>query len=258
MTAIQEKPAEVQAQASPPNIEAERQLRKQQLAVAYRLFAEYGFASGSAGHITARDPGDPECFWVTPISKSFAHMTPKDLLLVSWDGRVLEGDGEVNAAGFAIHSKIHAARPDVVAAAHAHTLAGRAWSTLGRLLDPLTQDACAFYQDHALFDDFTGVVLDLNESQRIADALGDTKAVIMKNHGLLAVGDSVAAAAWWFIAFDQACDVQLRAEAAGMPQPMDAETATMTAGQIGTTKVAHSQWQPLWEDMITRHPEVLG
>ena len=76
--------------------------------------------------------------------------------------------GRVNTAAFAIHSQVHAARPDVVAAAHSHSLYGKAWSSLGRLLDPLTQDACAFYDDHALFDDYTGVVLDIEEGKRIA------------------------------------------------------------------------------------------
>lgn len=258
MTAVHSEPAVTPAGTpAQDSILAERRRRKEELAVAYRLFAEFGFASGAAGHITARDPEWKDCFWVTPVSKSFNQMRVSDLLLVSWDGRVVAGDGEVNAAGFAIHSKIHAARPDVVAAAHAHTPAGRAWSTLGRLLDPLTQDACAFYNDHALYDNFGGVVLDLSESQRIADALGQNKAVILKNHGLLTVGDTVASAAWWFIALDAVCDVQLRAEAAGSPQVLDDATAAMTYGQIGGTRVAHTQWAPLWEDLVARHPEVL-
>jgi ribulose-5-phosphate 4-epimerase/fuculose-1-phosphate aldolase len=80
----------------------------------------------------------------------------------------------VNAAAFAIHSQVHAARPDVVAAAHSHSIYGKSWSTLGRTLDPITQDVCAFYGDHGLFDDYTGVVLDLEEGKRIASALGET------------------------------------------------------------------------------------
>ena len=94
----------------------------------------------------------------------------------------------MNLAAFVIHSQIHAARPDVVAAAHAHSVHGKSWSALGRPLDPLTQDVCAFYEDHAVFDDYTGVVLDLEEGKRIAHALGDNKAAILANHGLLTVG----------------------------------------------------------------------
>ena len=94
----------------------------------------------------------------------------------------------MNIAAFAIHSRVHAARPDVVAAAHSHSMYGKAWSSLGRLLDPITQDACAFYEDHGLFDDYTGVV-DRRVRRRAdrARARG-RKAVILRNHGLLTVG----------------------------------------------------------------------
>ena len=109
----------------------------------------------------------------------------------------------MNTAAFAIHSAVHAARPDVIAAAHSHSIYGKSWSSLGRLLDPLTQDACAFYDDHALFDDYTGVVLDPEEGKRIAHALGERKAVILRNHGLLTVGHSVDEAVWWFITMER-------------------------------------------------------
>src|SRR5439155_547650 len=96
-------------------------------------------------------------------------------------GDVVEGKHPVNAAAFAIHSQVHAARPDVVAAAHAHSMYGKSWSSLGRLLDPLTQDSCAFFEDHALFDDYKAVVLDPSEGRRIAKTLGDMKAIILRN-----------------------------------------------------------------------------
>ena len=107
----------------------------------------------------------------------------------------------------------------MVAAAHSHSTYGRALSALGQKLEPITQDVCAFYQDHGLFDDYTGVVTDLEEGKRIAAALGDTKAVILRNHGLLTVGDTVDAAAWWFITMERSCQVQLLAKAAGRGRP---------------------------------------
>ncbi|WP_324630289.1 class II aldolase/adducin family protein [Phormidium sp. CCY1219] len=131
------------------SLEAERIHRKQRLAAAFRLFAHFGFDEGLAGHITARDPEFPDRFWVNPFGMYFGHIRVCDLLLVNHKGEVIEGDKPVNAAGFAIHSKIHQARPDAVSAAHAHSLYGKSWSTLGRLLDPLTQDACAFYRESA-------------------------------------------------------------------------------------------------------------
>ena len=122
---------------------------------------------------------------------------------------MVEGDRPVNVAAFAIHSQVHAARPDVMAAAHAHSVYGKSWSSLGRTLDPITQDVCAFYEDHAVFDDYTGVVVDVEEGKRIAHALGDNKAAILRNHGLMTVGHSVDEAAWWFITMERSCQAQL-------------------------------------------------
>ena len=162
----------------------------------------------------------------------------------------------MNAAAFAIHSQVHAARPDVVAAAHAHSMHGKAWSALGRLLDPLTQDACAFYEDHALFDDYTGVVLDLEEGKRIAHALGDHKAVILRNHGLLTVGHTVDEAAWWFITMERTCQAQLLAEAAGTPVLIDPAMAKLTAGQVGKELAGWFSFQPLYARITREEPDL--
>src|SRR5438552_15435595 len=121
----------------------------------------------------------------------FGQIKASDLSLVNAQGEVVQGDRAVNQAAFAIHSQVHAARPDVIAAAHAHSIYGKSWSSLGRLLDPITQDACAFYDDHASFDDYTGVVVQTEEGARIGRALGPHKAVMLRNHGLLTVGQSV-------------------------------------------------------------------
>ncbi|MET0904218.1 MAG: class II aldolase/adducin family protein, partial [Acidimicrobiales bacterium] len=227
-------------------VEEERVHRKQRLAAAFRLFGQLGFDEGVAGHITARDPELLDHFWVNPLGMSFKQIKVKDLILVNDHGQVVEGTWPVNAAAFAIHSQVHAARPDVVAAAHAHSLNGKAWSSLRRPLDPLTQDSCAFYGDHALFDDFTGVVLDLEEGKRIAHALAGHKAVILANHGLLTAGRSVDEAAWWFITMERTCQAQLLAEAAGTPVLIDPEMARATAGQVGSPIASYYSFQPLY------------
>ncbi|HET6792828.1 MAG TPA: class II aldolase/adducin family protein, partial [Acidimicrobiales bacterium] len=167
------------------------------------------------------------------------------------------GDRAVNTAAFAIHSQVHAARPDVVAAGHAHSVYGKTWSTLGRLLDPITQDVCAFYNDHALFDDYTGVVLDTEEGKRIAHALGDAKAVILRNHGLLTVGHSVDEAAWWFITMERSCQAQLMAEAAGKPVLIDAESAALTSTQVGSHIAGWFSFQPLYDRIVREQPDLL-
>jgi ribulose-5-phosphate 4-epimerase/fuculose-1-phosphate aldolase len=238
-------------------IEQERSRRQRQLAVAFRALASYGHDEGVAGHISARDPQFADRFWVNPFGMHFAQIRVRDLLLVGADGSVVEGEGKVNPAGFAIHSAIHAARPDVVAAVHAHSVAGRAWSTLGRRLDPLTQDACAFFEDHALFDDFSGVVLDVDEGKRIAAALGEQKAIILRNHGLLTVGQSVAEAAWWFISLDNCCKISLLAEAAGSPVSIGADDARGVRATIGTPQIGAFGFRPLYQKITSEQPDVL-
>jgi ribulose-5-phosphate 4-epimerase/fuculose-1-phosphate aldolase len=237
-------------------VDEERQHRKTRLAAAFRLFGKFGFDEGTAGHITARDPEHPECFWVNPFRMTFSHIRVSDLILVNHKGEVVEGDGGLNKAAFAIHGAIHAARPDVVAAAHAHAIYGKAWSSLGRLLDPITQDACAFYEDHALFDDYTGAVLDPEEGKRIAHALGDKKAVILRNHGNLTVGHSVEEAAWWFITMERTCQAQLLAEAAGKPVLIAEDKARLTAGQAGPPAVGWFQFQPLFDKISREQPDL--
>ena len=238
-------------------VDEERLHRKQRLAATFRLFARYGFDQGLAGHVTARDPEHTDSFWVNPLGRHFGQIRVRDLIRVDHTGEVVEGDRPVNRAAFAIHAAIHAARPDVVAAAHTHSTYGKAWSTLGRLLDPLTQDSCRFYRDHTVFDDFTGVVLNTSEGERIAQALGPHKAVILRNHGILTVGDTVEAAAWWFISMDNAAQTQLLAEAAGVPVQIDAETAALTAGQVARPRSGLLSFQPLWELVVAQEPDLL-
>ncbi|MDX2031963.1 MAG: class II aldolase/adducin family protein [Blastocatellia bacterium] len=237
-------------------VEEERLHRKQRLAASFRLFAKFGFDEGVAGHITARDPEKPDHFWVNPFGMDFSQIRVSDLLLVSDKGEVVEGSAPVNGAAFAIHGQVHAARPDCIAAAHAHSMYGKAWSSLGRLLDPITQDACAFYEDHALFDDFTGVVLDVEEGRRIGAALGKNKAVILRNHGLLTVGQSIDEAVWWFITMERSCHAQLLAEAAGEVVHISPENATLTRGQVGSNLAGWFQFQPLYSRITREQPDL--
>ena len=239
-------------------VEDERRHRKQRLAAAFRLFGQFGFDEGIAGHITARDPELLDHFWVNPLGMNFKLIRVRDLILVNASGEVVDGNWPVNAAAFAIHSQIHAARSDVVAAAHAHSVHGKAWSAFRRPLDPLTQDSCAFYGDHAVFDDYTGVVLSVEEGKRIAHVLGLNKAVILSNHGLLTVGQtSVDEAAWWFITMERTCQAQLQAEAAGTPVLIDPGQARETAPQVGPPMAGWRAFQPLYEWIVTIQPDLL-
>jgi ribulose-5-phosphate 4-epimerase/fuculose-1-phosphate aldolase len=235
----------------------ERLYRKQRLAAAFRLFSKFGFDEGVAGHITARDPEKLDHFWVNPFGMHFGHIRVSDLICVNSQGEVVEGDAQVNAAAFVIHSRVHEARPDVIAAGHAHSIYGKSWSALGRPLDPITQDVCAFYEDHGVFADYTGVVLDLEEGKRIAHALGDYKAVILRNHGLLTVGHSVDEAAWWFITMERSCQAQLLAESAGTPVLIEPEMAKLTQNQVGSHLAGWFSFQPLFQRIVREQPDLL-
>ena len=238
------------------SVEDERQYLKTRLAAAFRLFGKFGFSEGIAGHITARDPELRDHFWVNPFGVDFSLIKVSDLLLVSHTGEIVVGDFAVNQAAFAIHSSIHAARPDVIAAAHAHSVHGKALSAMRQPLLPLTQDACAFYDDHVIFDDYTGVVLDPEEGKRIAHALGDKKAAILRNHGLCTVGHSVDEAVWWFITMERSCQAQLLAQAAGPVYPLDDEVARHTATQVGGHYAGWFSFQPLYEKIIRQEPDL--
>jgi ribulose-5-phosphate 4-epimerase/fuculose-1-phosphate aldolase len=238
-------------------VEEERRHRKQHLAAAFRLFSRFGFDEGVAGHITARDPERLDHFWVNPFGMHFGQIRTSDLILVNHRGEVVEGKYPVNGAAFAIHSRVHAARPDVVAAAHAHSMYGKAWASLGKPLDPITQDSCAFYKDHGVFADFTGVVYETSEGERIAQALGQQKAVILQNHGLLTVGHTVDEAAWWFITMDRSCHAQLLAEAAGEPIKIGDASAAATRQQVGSHAAGWFQFQPLLALILHEQPDLL-
>jgi ribulose-5-phosphate 4-epimerase/fuculose-1-phosphate aldolase len=239
------------------SFEEERQHRKQRLAGALRIFGRFGFSEGVAGHITARDPERLDHFWVNPFGMSFRHVRVSDLLLVNHQGEVVEGNRPVNPAAFAIHSAIHAARPDVIGAAHAHSIYGKAWSALGRPLDPITQDACVFFEDHTVCEEGGGaIVLEEAAAKALAAALGPHKATIHRNHGLFTVGHSVDEAAWWFITMERSCQAQLLAEAAGTPLLIDPEGARYTRDRTASPLAGWFSFKPLWDEIVRSDPDL--
>jgi ribulose-5-phosphate 4-epimerase/fuculose-1-phosphate aldolase len=268
---VTDKPATDQAPPSPApgrelryqvpptfaTVEEERLHRKQRLAGALRIFGRLGFGEGVAGHITARDPELLDHFWVNPLGMSFRHARVSDLLLVGPTGEVVEGDRPVNRAAFVIHAAVHEARPDVVSAAHAHSVYGKAWSALGRPLDPITQDACAFYEDHVVVTEGGGrVVFDEEGAAALARGLGPHKAAIHRNHGHFTVGETVDEAAWWFVTMERTCQAQLLAEAAGTPHLIDPDDASYTRHQTGSPYVGWLSFQPLWDEIVRTDPEL--
>lgn len=260
--------ARTMAVVAPPRFDDpadERRHRKERLAVGFRLLARLGLTTGIAGHISARDPEDPDRFWVNPLARPFSLMRVSDLVQVDGEGTVVEGDAIVNAAAFAIHSRIHAANPKVVSACHSHAPWGRPWSATGRLVEPTSQDACAFFGAQVVIPGFSGVVLGLDVGDQIGAAFteptahpaGITVAVHM-NHGHITVGRSVDAAVYRFVLFEQLCASQMRLEATGRPfTVIDVETAASTAVQTGSEYASWIGFQGAYDEIVAREPDVL-
>ena len=239
------------------NVIEERRRRKERLAGGFRIFAMLGFSEGVAGHITARDPEFPDTFWVNPFGMNFGHIRTSDLIRVDSKGDVVEGSRRVNVSAFAIHAQIHLARPEVVAAAHAHSIFGKAWSSVGRVLDPITQDACAFYEDHVFFDDTKVMITEASEGARLAEALGGGKAAILRNHGLITVGQTVDEAVWWFVAMERCCQAQFLAESICKPLQVDPDNARAARSVNGDPAMGWFQCQPLWDRVVREQPDLL-
>ena len=182
-----------------------------------------------------------------------------DLILVERDSNILQFELKMfNTSDFDIHSSLYEAMLYVNAAAHSHSRYGNSFSSLGRLLEPITQDSCAFYDNHVLFDDFTGVVLETDEGDRIANALGDKKAAILKNHGLLTTGETVDAALWAFLSMDRCCQSQLIAESAGQMERIADEVAELTKSQVGSEFAMWASFQPIYDLMLEKDDSFLN
>lgn len=223
-----------------------RQL-KVKLAAGYRILGRYGMGQGVAGHISLRVPGAPDYFWVNPFGLPFGEVTADKMALVSHHGELLGGWPIVNYAAFCIHSAIHRLRPDVHCAAHTHSPAGSAFSALNILLEPYDQVCCSFYEDHAVYSEYDGVVLDPEQTTRMVEVLGDKRALILANHGLITCAGSVEQAIIDMIDFDRSCELNLRVMATGRkPQLVPPEAARQA--RLGQT-VAR-RWEFQWPGLV--------
>ena len=185
------------------------------LAACYRLVAYYGWTDLIFTHISARVPGTDNHFLLNPYGLMFEEITASSLVKLDTDGEiVMETDYEVNAAGFTIHSAVHQARHDLACVMHTHTVAGMAVSAQKAGLLPLAQTSLEFYENLA-YHDYEGIALDLDERERLVADLGDKMAMMLRNHGLLTCGKSVAQAFTKMHSLEKSCQLQVAAQAGG-------------------------------------------
>jgi ribulose-5-phosphate 4-epimerase/fuculose-1-phosphate aldolase len=237
----------------------ERQHRKERLVSACRAFALHDLDYGFAGHLTVRDPEFPELYWTNPMALHFAQVKLSNLILADHTGKVVEGDYALNRAGFVLHAAVHEANPDILAMCHAHSVYGTAFAALGRPLEPITQDAAAFFEDHIVIKDAAGAVaVEENAGLSVADCFKNVKAAIHQNHGLLTVSrHSIEAAAFWFIALERCCKQQMLVEATGIkPVMVPAASARYSREHVGSEYIGWLHFQPIHQQLLQTSPDM--
>lgn len=238
---------------------AHREHLKQRLVAACRAFALQGFDYGFAGHLTIRDPEHPQLYWTNPMAVHFSQVKMSNLILADHEGRVVEGRHAINRAGFVLHAAVHEMHPDILAMCHAHTVYGTAFASLGRPLEPISQDAAAFYEDHVVIGDEAGqVAVEVKAGHKVAHAFKGVKAAIHQNHGLLTASrHSIEAAAFWFIALERCCQQQLMIDASGhKPRLVSPERARYSREHVGSEYIGWLHFQPIWEQISRTQPDM--
>jgi len=202
------------------------------LAACYRLAARNGWGDLIYTHISLRLPGRDDAFLINPFGLTFDEITASNLLLIDLDGKVIDGTNRrANPGGFAIHSAVHRARADAHCVIHLHTDAGIAISALAAGLQPLSQHAMRFWRDIA-YHDYQGLAFDADEQAQLVSNLGPHRAMILRNHGTLTCGRTVAEAYVLMDTLEKACRTQLMTMAAGTAATPPEDVLTRTHAQL--------------------------
>ena len=235
--------------ANAPISEEERKTRIE-LAACYRLARREGWDELIYNHISARVPGPEHHFLINPFGLAFEEVTASNLVKVDLDGKIIgNAPYPINAAGFTIHSAIHAARPEVGCVIHLHTEAGMALSMLDSGLLPLSQTAM-FFHGNTAFHDYEGIALNLDERQRLTRDLGDKSVMILRNHGTLVAGRTIGEAFVTMFLLEKAARAQLRAMACGEKLVTAAPEAVGITAQFGRSGSGGAQYA--WAAMVRR------
>ena len=205
----------------------------------YRIFGALGWGDLGDGHISGRDPIEPDCFWFLRYGVPFTQANIDDFVLIDPNGDLVKGQGRINRAGFRIHRPLLTARSDIVSAAHTHTPWGTPFSGEARIIEPITQESCIFFEDCALFDDDEVQIQDLAAGERIAQCMGKNNALVLRNHGHLTVGSSVPAAVVRFVLFERVAEAHLKVR---NPQPISAEAARYAKSDLFRTEQQRSMF----------------
>ena len=239
---------ELDLQACLPKLDLpqdERSLRIQ-LAAAYRLVTRFQMADLVDTHISVKLLGTANHFLINPDGLLFEEMTASSLVKVNLQAQIVEPtEWQINPAGFVIHSAIYPARPEIRCVLHTHSPYVMAVSALECGLLPLAQIGLQFY-NRVAYHDYEGVSLELDEQERLISHLGDNPVMLMRNHGLLAVGRTVAEAFYRAYYMEKACEIQIRAQSTGSKLiELSPEVCEKSAKQQEVEHLGELQWQAL-------------
>jgi ribulose-5-phosphate 4-epimerase/fuculose-1-phosphate aldolase len=221
------------------------------LAACYRLVALYGWDDLIFTHVSARVPGPEHHFLINAYGMMFEEITASSLVKVNLDGvKVMDSPYEINPAGFVIHSAIHAAREDARCVLHTHTLNGVAVSAQKEGLLPLSQQSI-FPLSSLGYHDYEGVALRDDEKPRLVRDLGDKSFLMLRNHGLLTVGETIADAFLFMYVFEAACAIQLRAQ--GTPHLTAVDGRIIAGAQAAAKQVTRGAGSALaWPGLLRK------
>ncbi|MCZ6895259.1 MAG: class II aldolase/adducin family protein [Gammaproteobacteria bacterium] len=244
----------VQALQKPVNIreqvpDEEWQVRVD-LAAAYRLVDHYGWTDMIFTHLSARVPGPEQHFLINPYGMMFDEVSASNLVKIDFEGNIVLSTGyDINPAGFCIHSAIHMSRDDAHAVMHLHTDDGVAVSAMAAGLLPVTQTAMIIH-DQIAYHEYEGIALDLGERERLAADLGDKQAMILRNHGTLAVGKTVSGCFLTLYILERACSMQVRAMAGGSLHQPSAESIKTSREQGRMLMASGERDQLAWPALL--------
>jgi ribulose-5-phosphate 4-epimerase/fuculose-1-phosphate aldolase len=229
------------------------------LAACYRLVHHFGMDDLVYNHISARVPGEEGHFLINAYGMTYDEITASSLVKIDFDGKVVQDSGTgygVNLAGFVIHSAVHRGRPDVACVIHTHTPAGMAVSAMKCGLLPLTQNA--MYFGGIGYHDYEGPAVDLDEQRRLVADLGAHEAMILRNHGLLSVGRTIAEAFVTMYWLDRACQAQVFAVSSNQKLIIPGEDVVKTTNERykpgQRRKIGELEWSGLLRLVERRYP----
>ncbi|MDH3665379.1 MAG: class II aldolase/adducin family protein [Paracoccaceae bacterium] len=223
-------------------VSAEEWQMRVDLAACYRLVEMFDWSDLLGTHISARVPGEEDAFLINPYGLLFEEITASSLVKVDEEGNILSPtEYHINPAGFVIHGAVHMARPDVACALHTHTQAGTSVATQQDGLLPITQHALAVIA-HVGYHGYEGIATDMDERERLVSDLNDNNILVLRNHGLLTVGRTVAEAFVWMYRAERACRMQLAIQQAGaevIQIPDDVQETTIARNRLANSPKGH-------------------